>query len=211
MLAVLWSPAYRSENLAALRQDWPRVPLPADAAALARGAALGRRIEELLLSDRPADGVTVGTLDPRVRGVADLESLDGRPAESDLSVTAGWGHEQVHSGRQNAIDHAGFGPRRPAPPADPEGAVDIYLSDRVRWSNVPRSAWSFTLGGYPVLKKWLSYREEKLLGRPLRPAEALHFTHTARRIVALRALEGELDAHYRATARGANAGENTEG
>ena len=164
----------------------------------------------MLLSDRPADGVTVGTLAPRVRGVADLESLDGRPAESDLSITAGWGHEQVHAGRKTRSIMPGSGRVDPHP-ADPERAVDIYLSDRVRWSNVPRSAWGFTLGGYPVLKKWLSYREEKLLGRPLRPEEALHFTQTARRIVALRALEGELDAHYRATARGANAGENTEG
>ena len=176
--AVLWSPASRSENLAALRQDWPRVPLP-------------------------ADGVTVGTLAPRVRGVADLEPLDGRPAESDLSVTAGWGHEQVHAGRKTRSIMPGSG--RVAPhPADPGGALDVYLSDRVRWSNVPRSARGFTLGGYPVLKKWLSYREEKLLGRSLRPDEALHFTQTARRIAALRALEGELDAHYRAMARGAN-------
>jgi hypothetical protein len=29
-LATTWSPAYRKENEAALRQDWPRVPIPAD-------------------------------------------------------------------------------------------------------------------------------------------------------------------------------------
>ena len=36
--------------------------------------------------------------------------------------------------------------------------------------------WSYKLGGYQVLKKWLSYRERGVLNRPLRPEEvqALH-------------------------------------
>ena len=41
------------------------------------------------------------------------------------------------------------------------------------------------LGGYQVLKKWLSYRERSLLGRPLRPEEVRHFTDIARRIGAM--------------------------
>jgi len=56
--------------------------------------------------------------------------------------------------------------------------------------------WDYTLGGYQVLKKWLSYREGKLLGRPLTPDEAKEFTHNARRIAALLLLAPELDASY---------------
>ena len=41
------------------------------------------------------------------------------------------------------------------------------------------------LGGYQVLKKWLSYRESKVLGRSLLPEEVQHFTDTARRIAAI--------------------------
>ena len=36
-----------------------------------------------------------------------------------------------------------------------------------------------------MLKKWLSYRERSLLGRPLRPEEVRHFTDIARRIGAM--------------------------
>jgi len=40
-LAVLHAPRYRTEN-PALRQDWPRVPLPDSRAVLQKSAALGR-------------------------------------------------------------------------------------------------------------------------------------------------------------------------
>ena len=62
---------------------------------------------------------------------------------------------------------------------------DIYLNDRAYWRNVPAAVWSYKLGGYQVLKKWLSYRESAILGRPLKPEEVQHFTNTARRIVAV--------------------------
>ena len=45
--------------------------------------------------------------------------------------------------------------------------------------------WNYKLGGYQVLKKWLSYREYKILDRPLNLEEVQHFTNTARRIGAI--------------------------
>ena len=62
---------------------------------------------------------------------------------------------------------------------------DIYLNDRAYWRNVPAAVWNYKLGGYQVLKKWLSYREQKVLHRPLHPEEVQHFTNTARRITAI--------------------------
>ena len=62
---------------------------------------------------------------------------------------------------------------------------DIYLNDRAYWRNVPAVVWRYKLGGYQVLKKWLSYRERNILGRPLKPEEVQHFTDTARRIAAV--------------------------
>ncbi len=64
-------------------------------------------------------------------------------------------------------------------------AIDVYLNDRAYWRNVPAAVWNYQLGGYQVLKKWLSYRESKVLGRPLLPKEVQHFTDTARRIAAI--------------------------
>ena len=65
---------------------------------------------------------------------------------------------------------------------------DIHLN--ANWRNVPTAVWNYKLGGYQVLKKWLSYRDRKVLGRPLTPTEAQHFTDTARRVAAVLGLTG---------------------
>ena len=71
--------------------------------------------------------------------------------------------------------------------------LDIWLNDTTCWRNVPEGVWEYTLGGYQVLRKWLSCREASLLGRALTSDEAREFTHIARRIAALRLLEPQLD------------------
>jgi hypothetical protein len=60
----------------------------------------------------------------------------------------------------------------------------------------PLTVWDYTIGGYQVLKKWLSYREHDLLGRALTTDEVREVTHTARRLAALVLLQPELDANY---------------
>lgn len=62
---------------------------------------------------------------------------------------------------------------------------DIHLNDAAYWRNVPSAVWNYKLGGYQVLKKWLSYREQRVLGRPLKSDEVAHFMNTARRIAAI--------------------------
>ncbi len=46
--------------------------------------------------------------------------------------------------------------------------------------------------------RWLSYREAKLLGRPITADEAREVRDMARRIAAIVLLESELDANYAA-------------
>jgi hypothetical protein len=62
---------------------------------------------------------------------------------------------------------------------------------------VPAEVWSFTVGGYQVLKKWLTYRERDLLGRSITVDEARQLTATIRRIAGLLVLQAELDENYR--------------
>ena len=62
---------------------------------------------------------------------------------------------------------------------------DVYLNRTAFWRNVPAAIWAYKLGGYQVLKKWLSYREHGILGRGLKPEEVQHFADTARRIAAI--------------------------
>jgi hypothetical protein len=63
---------------------------------------------------------------------------------------------------------------------------------------VPPEVWAFTIGGYPVVKKWLDYRHEKKLGRALRLEEVLYVREMIQRIAALLALGPRLDANYAA-------------
>ena len=70
-------------------------------------------------------------------------------------------------------------------PALGETTFDIYLNARAFWRNIPAHVWTYKLGGYQVLKKWLSYREREILGRMLTPEDVQHFTDTARRIGAI--------------------------
>ena len=36
-----------------------------------------------------------------------------------------------------------------------ERTGDLYINDTTFFANVPEAVWSYQLGGYPVLKKWL--------------------------------------------------------
>ena len=83
-----------------------------------------------------------------------------------------------------------------------ETTCDVYLSGLAYWSNVPAAVWEYYIGGYQVIKKWLSYREGKLLGRPLikddTTDEARYVTAMARRIAAICLMQPALDANYAA-------------
>jgi hypothetical protein len=82
--------------------------------------------------------------------------------------------------------------------------LDIYLNNSAYWRNVPRNVWEYTIGGYQVIKKWLSYRETELLGRALTLAEASEVRDMSRRIAAILLSSGELDKNY-LTAKTSNA------
>jgi hypothetical protein len=86
---------------------------------------------------------------------------------------------------------------------DPTGALDIYINDRVYWQNIPLDVWAMTIGGYPVVKKWLSYREFRVLGRPLLQEEMTYVTEVVRRLKTLLLMEEPLDANYRTAANSA--------
>jgi hypothetical protein len=77
-----------------------------------------------------------------------------------------------------------------------ESCSDVYLNDVAYWRCVPTNVWRYKVGGYQVIKKWLSYRERALLGRDLTSEEARYVGEMVRRIAALLLLQPELDANY---------------
>jgi len=200
IVATLHDPAYRAANAGALRMEWPRIPLPgwpdAEGAvdALVASAARGRELVALLDSDVPVAGVTTGALRPELAAIAVPATTDGgNMAGDDFAVIAGWGHfgtgDAVMPGQGRVVERDYSVAERAAlgnaTSALGETTFDVYLNERAYWRNVPAEVWSYQLGGYQVLKKWLSYRESRVLDRVLRPEEVQHFTDTARRIAAI--------------------------
>ena len=202
VLATLHDPAWRTANAGALRMEWPRVPLPgwpdggeAGAAdTLARSAARGRELAALLDPETPVSGVTQGPLRPETAAVAVPATAHGRNmAGGDFALTAGWGHhgtgEAVMPGQGRAVERPCTPEERAALggsiPALGETTFDIHLNADAFWRNVPEAVWRYKLGGYQVLKKWLSYRERDILDRPLTSDEVQLFVDTARRIVTI--------------------------
>jgi Type ISP C-terminal specificity domain len=161
----------------------------------------------------------VGAIGDQLRYVGAVAHVAGKPLDpiEDLKVTAGWGHagkggvtmpgkgriierdytpderKAIERGRQllgltdeQALAHLG------------ERACDVYLNNVAYWKNIPARVWEYTIGGYQVIKKWLSYRELELLARPLTPGEAREVMNMARRIASILLLEPALDMNYQA-------------
>jgi hypothetical protein len=73
---------------------------------------------------------------------------------------------------------------------------DVYLNSNVIWRNIPAGVWRYTIGGYQVIKKWLSFREHKVLGRAISLDELDEITKISGRIAALLLMGPNLDAGY---------------
>ena len=182
--------------------EWPRIPLPGwpdgdsagAAEALARSAARGRELAQLLDTEARITGVTKGELRPEITAIAVPDTIDGRNMTGkDYAVAAGWGHYgpgQAIMPGQGSVTQREYAPSEQLALGDArhslgDSTFDIYLNERAFWRNVPAAVWTYKLGGYQVLKKWLSYREHTILNRPLTPDEVQQFTNTARHIAAI--------------------------
>jgi len=195
-LAIGYSPVYLRENADGIRQDWPHIPLPNSKELLFASATLGKQIAALLDTESPVAGVTSGAIRQELKQIAVVEGK----TPLNLSITAGWG-----SAGKGGITMPGKGKRVEREPKAGEAVNglgdtthDVYLNGETYWRNIPSRVWEYTIGGYQVIKKWLSYREEKLLGRPITQDEAREVRDMARRLAAIILLEPELEANYTA-------------
>lgn len=221
-LAMLHSPSYLGENGSAMRVEPPRIPLPDDAAILRASAALGTTLARLLDPETPAPGVSIGTLRTGLKTLAVPTARGGKGLDpDDLKLTAGWGAVQnsgggriVMPGRGLATAREYTGTERAAFSQEAamlglsldevlvllgDKSVDIHLNGDAWWSNVPERVWDYNLGGYQVIKKWLSYREHAVLGRALTSDEAAYVSEMVRRIAAIVLMGPTLDANYEAS------------
>jgi len=208
-LAITYAPQYLGDNADGIAIDWPRIPLPDQRELLDKSVALGAKVVALFDTEADVSGVTSGIVEEHLRVLGGISS-------TNLRVTAGWGSRDS-KGRINP----GQGKPEPRDWTNTEKdalrsgfaaqdideargfsllgrAVDVYLNETTFWRGVPEAAWDYVIGGYLVIKKWLSYREEAILGRPLTKDEAREVTAMVRRLTALILLTDQLDANYAA-------------
>ena len=194
-LAILHSTEYRAEHASALRQNFPRIPLPHNKEDLIASATLGKQIAALLDTEKQVAGVTVGKIDATLRTIGVAAHAEGKQfSDDDFAVTAGWGH----AGKDGVTMPAKgkYNIREAEIKSLGNTTYDIFINNFAYWRNVPEKVWNYYIGGYQVIKKWLSYREIELLKRPLNLDEITEVTNMIRRISAIILLENDLNANY---------------
>lgn len=191
-LAVAHAPQYQLDHLDALAHDWIHVPLPKDYVVFQEIARLGAQVGTLLDPMADATRVLNDLLGADRRTLAVPSSKEDVLKDQDLQVTisffgaarGGW-EERVP--REKESSHPAWG----------ETTGDLYLNDTAYLANVPERVWRYELGGYPVVKKWLGYRDHKRRPhQPLDHQELDHLRSIVHRIAALLRLHDELDQAY---------------
>ncbi|HWJ37310.1 MAG TPA: type ISP restriction/modification enzyme, partial [Sphingomicrobium sp.] len=157
----------------------------------------GEKVVRLLDANRDARDIIEAVLSPeRAKHLAQLRRADGGTVTAgDLQITVTyWG--------------GGKGRWKPRPFLEDEQAGagwdawgeqtgDLYLNDHTYLAHVPEAVWLYQLGGYPVLKKWLGYRQaDRRNGSPLSDDERRWLRQMVQRIAALEAMGPSLDALY---------------
>jgi hypothetical protein len=195
----------RSRSVRLCYKNGPFVSSGQDVKLFDRLAAAGEQVTRLLDAAHDAGDVVQAIVGAhRARALGPLNRLDGKQVRpDDLKVTVTyWG--------------GGKGRWKPRPfmaeelPATDYGEAwgertgDLFLNDDTYFGNVPELVWNYQLGGYPVLKKWLGYRQaDRRDGMPLTNDERRWFRQIIQRIAALLALGPSLNELYEQTAANA--------
>lgn len=200
--AILHAPSYQAEHKSALSSDWAHLSIPKDATLLGKLVEAGEQVTRLLDANRDAREVIEAVLTPgRAKLLGQLRRSDGGQLTAEdltLSVTY-WG-----GGKGKWVARPFTEEEAPAAPWDTswgDRTGDLFLNRQAHLAHVPEAVWTYQLGGYPVLKKWLGYRQaDRRGGKPLTDAERRWLRQVIQRIAALLALGPTLDALYQEAA-----------
>ena len=218
VLAISSAPEYIRENRGALRQRFPHIPLPKSRAGFDESVQVGRVLADL--HDGGSGGATRSLLVAMGRTIAVIRSRSHRPLQTgggDFKITAGWGRLNENGAvmpghgsttRQDFSDAEEALLRSIASWAQcseaslqaiiAQGAQHIHLNPGTFFASVPTAAWEYKIGGFLVLKKWLSYRDYSVSNRSLDTTEARLFQNMVIRLTIIALLGDRLDANYRA-------------
>jgi hypothetical protein len=192
-LALCHAPQYQSEHKESLAQDWAHVPIPKSRPLFDELASAGDALAVLL--------------NPAVSPTKALKAVLGDDAKS-LAVPGKVGGGNVGEG-DLLVEFSFFGGAqggwrtRSSAKAEPmhaewgENTGDLFINDEVMFRHVPERVWRYELGGYPVIKKWLGYRDRgRRPGIPLSVQESSHLRGMVQRLAAVLRLHATLDVLY---------------
>ena len=192
-LAVCHAPSYQAEHKESLAQDWAHVPIPKSRQLLDEVVAVADFLAALL--------------NPVVSPIKAMKDILGEEAKH-LAVPGKIGSGNI-SGDDLLVGYSFFGgaqggwrPRAAAPEEpmhDEWGGTtgDLYINDSVFFRHVPERVWRYELGGYPVIKKWLGYRDRgRRPGVPLSVEDVAHLRGMMQRLAAVLRLQQALDSLY---------------
>ena len=192
-LALMHAPQYETDHQESLAQDWAHLPIPKAPVLLGKLVEAGDAITKLLDPMASADKVVRAVLGDDVGTLGALSKVGGGAVrDEDRVVTCSY--FGAAKGRYVARPPTATEPMRTA---WGEATGDLYLNDAACFRHVPEAVWRYELGGYPVLKKWLGYRQASRRGdRPLSVVEARHARSVIQRLAALLVLREGLDVLY---------------
>ncbi|MGB3478778.1 MAG: type ISP restriction/modification enzyme [bacterium] len=179
-VAILQSPQYRKENHDLLNQKWPRIPIPKTRKLLGFSAEVGKQVAILMQPDERIKEVTEYPYYEHFRNLAIPSSTGGGELNTQVTVPYWAKGKWIQSSEKPAKKITG----------------DLYWNETCFWKNVPKNIYEFSIGGYPIIKKWLSYRHKNKLKRSLTIKEIEYVTEMTRRIAAMIELGIKLDLNY---------------
>jgi hypothetical protein len=194
-LAILHTPQYEEDHRDGIAQDWAHLPIPKDRQVFARLVEIGEKVAVLLDPAAKADAEVQRVLGAAARSIGVLAKVgSSKVSQEDLRVRVSYygaakGKWQEREYREGESANPGWGPT----------TGDLFINDRAFFSNVPSAIWRYELGGYPVLKKLMGYRQaSRRDGKPLTLSEARHFRSMIQRLAAALVLREDLGKLYEA-------------
>jgi hypothetical protein len=192
-IAILHSSGYVADHRESLAQDWAHIPIPKSRDTFEQLAELGNIVSQLLDPLSDCDALIAAIIGGARRRV--LGAITGRGAgpvkEEDLSVEIAY-----HGAAPGRWVERAFRDDEPSLPEWGSITGDLFINDKVYFSNIPTILWRFEIGGYPILKKWLGYRQVSQGHTHLSLAEVKRFRSNVHRLGALVAVRPKLDALY---------------
>jgi len=197
-MAIGHAPQYQSEHKESLAQDWIHLPIPKSRELFDELVSTGDMLSVLLNPVADASKTLKTILGDEAKHLAVPNKVGGgNLGEKDLLVEYSF-FGGAQGGWRNRADFDG----EPKYAEWGERTGDLYINNAVFFQHVPERIWRYELGGYPVIKKWLGYRDRgRRPGIPLSVQEAAHLRGMVQRIASVLRLHAHLDDLYEGTCR----------